>query len=58
LKEIGIAGDITPPGSEMRQRQITRSRRQLNTVRAEFTRSRARRPAIIVRRIRTRGIIS
>ena len=56
LKTIDIPGDIDAPGSELRQRQIARSRRVLNTVREEFTRSRARRPAIIVRRRRTRGI--
>ena len=56
LKQIGTSGDIEPPGSELRQRQIARSRRVLNTVREEFNRSRARRPAIIVRRRRTRGI--
>ena len=56
LKQIGTSSDIEPPGSELRQRQIARSRRVLNTVREEFTRSRARRPAIIVRRRRTRGI--
>lgn len=56
LKQIGTSGDIEPPGSELRQRQIARSRRVLKTVREEFSRSRARRPAIIVRRRRTRGI--
>jgi hypothetical protein len=56
LKQIGSSGDIQPPGSELRQRQIARSRRVLNTVREEFTRSRARQPAVIVRRRRTRGI--
>jgi hypothetical protein len=56
LKQIGTSGEIEPPGSELRQRQIARSRRLLTTVREEFNRSRARRPAIIVRRRRTRGI--
>jgi hypothetical protein len=58
LKSIDIPGDIDAPGSELRQRQIARSRRVLNTVREEFARSRARRPAITVRRKRTRGITS
>ena len=42
MKSTDTAGDIEPPGSELRQRQIASSRRVLNTVREEFA---ATRPA-------------
>jgi hypothetical protein len=46
LKKVIISGSPSNPGSELRQRQLERSRRLVNTVRQEFSRSRARRPAI------------